>query len=59
MIYRWLTESKEMNAKQSSNSISLADYNRLLRENQALKEIVAEKETVHRCDLKYESKMHF
>jgi transposase-like protein len=44
MIYRWLVESKETTAKPSSNGISLADYNRLLKENQALKEIVAEKE---------------
>ena len=44
MIYRWLGESKATTEKQSSNGISLADYNRLLRENQALKEIVAEKE---------------
>ena len=43
MIYRWLAESKEM-APPSDIGFTLADYNRLLRENQSLKEIVAEKE---------------
>jgi transposase-like protein len=43
MIYRWVSQFDETTKEQTSSSRDL-DYHRLLRENQALKEIVAEKE---------------
>ena len=59
MIYRWLYNSNELSKKTQSRSISDSEYDRLLRENQALKETVAEKKTVRRCDLKSVSRMLF
>jgi hypothetical protein len=44
MIYRWLSNSNESSKQTQSRSISDSEYHRLLRENQALKELVAEKE---------------
>lgn len=43
MIYRWVGESKQATNSSESKGVSLAEYNRLLRENQSLKELVAEK----------------
>jgi transposase-like protein len=43
MIYRWLSDTKATTTVSDSTGVSLADFNRLLRENQSLKELVAEK----------------
>lgn len=44
MIYRWASQFDKTKEEPSSVSSKDLDYYRLLRENQALKEIVAEKE---------------
>ena len=56
MIYRWQSMRSEPKTELQSG-ISRAEYHHLLRENQLLKELVAEKETVRRCDSKFESRM--
>lgn len=43
MIYRWLSDTNQTTTVSDSKGISVAEYNRLLRENQSLKELVAEK----------------
>jgi transposase-like protein len=43
MIYRWLSDAKDTTTVSDSKGVSVAEYNRLLRENQSLKELVAEK----------------
>ncbi len=43
MIYRWITQFDETKTERPS-VFKDSDYSRLLKENQALKEIVAEKE---------------
>jgi transposase-like protein len=43
MIYRWVSQFNDKKESTATASKDL-DYHRLLRENQALKEIVAEKE---------------
>ena len=44
MIYRWASDFSSASVKEVETSISSKEYHRLLRENQALKELVAEKE---------------
>lgn len=44
MIYRWASDSSSASVKEVETSVSSKEYHRLLRENQALKELVAEKE---------------
>jgi transposase-like protein len=44
MIYRWATDSLPAAVQETQAAISSKEYHRLLRENQALKELVAEKE---------------
>ena len=44
MIYRWASDSSSASVKEVESTISSKEYHRLLRENQALKELVAEKE---------------
>lgn len=44
MIYRWATDSAPAALQQAQTVISSKEYHHLLRENQALKELVAEKE---------------
>lgn len=43
MIYRWVRESKQATNSSDSKGVSQSEYNRILRENQSLKELVAEK----------------
>ena len=44
MIYRWASDLPSAAVKEVETVISSKEYHRLLRENQALKELVAEKE---------------
>lgn len=44
MIYRWASELSPSVLKEVETTILSKEYHRLLRENQALKELVAEKE---------------
>ena len=37
MIYRWITKSNQTLNSFDSKGVSMAEYNRILRENQALK----------------------
>jgi uncharacterized protein RhaS with RHS repeats len=53
MIYRWASDYSLASVKEVESTISSKAYHRLLRENQALKALVAEKETVRCCDLKF------
>lgn len=44
MIYRWAAACSPAAVKEAESVVSSKEYHRLVRENQALKELVAEKE---------------